>query len=133
MVIEVDPESIRLKPRQHKGNVLFCGYANFRIGLHQEIDGVRQVIPFVTLVGSAIKLMGERIHFDPKAEPGKKPDPKTGKIPYFPVWFPRSPESRAVFNAKLARLPEIQQLVQQAVAEVSRRTGRSARGDNNPF
>ncbi len=132
MVVEVDPKSIRLVPRQHKGNVLMCGYADFMIGLCQEIDGVRQVIPWTTLCGNAIKLMGDRIHFDPKGEKGTKPDPETGRYPYFPVWFPRSAESRAVFNEKVSRLPEIRQLVEQAVEAVSQPAATAASADN-PF
>ena len=132
VVVEVDTRSIRLKPKQHKGGVLFCGYVDFLIGLLQEIDGVRQVIPWTTLCGTSIKLMGDKIHFDPKAEPGRTPDPKTGKIPYYPVWFPRTAEARAVFTAKIARLPEIQRMVEKAVTQVSNSV--AAAGDGrNPF
>jgi hypothetical protein len=132
MVVEVDPKSIRLAPRQHKANILFCGYADFIIGLNQVIDGVQQVIPWTTLCGNAIKLMNDKIHFDPKGEKGKKEDPKTGKIPYYPVWFPRTAEARAVFNAKITRLPEIQKLVEDAVATVSPAASTSTSSDN-PF
>ncbi len=133
VVVEVDPKSIRLVPRQHKGNVLMCGYADFQIGLHQEIDGVLQVIPWTTLCGNAIKLMNDRIHFDPKSEKGKKEDPETGKFPYFPVWLPRTAEARAVFNEKISRLPEIQQLVERAISEVSTPTANAAASADNPF
>jgi len=130
--IEVDPKSVRFAPRQHKGNVLFCGYVDFLIGLTQEIDGLIQVIPWTTLCGNAIKLMGDKIHFDPKHEEGRQRDPDTGKHPYFPVWFPRTAESRAVFNEKISRLPEIRELVERAVSEVSHAGGAAGSGDN-PF
>lgn len=132
MHIEVDPKSVRLVARQHKGNVLFCGYVDFSIGLVQEIDGQRQVIPWTTLCGNAIKLMGDKIHFDPKGEKGKRQNPETGKYPYFPVWFPRTAESRAVFNEKITRLPEIRKLVEDAITQVSAPAAAAANGDN-PF
>jgi len=133
VVVEVDPQSIRLVPRQHKGNVLMCGYADFQIGLHQEIDGVRQVIPWMTLCGNAIKLMNDKIHFDPKSEKGKTPNTETGKFPYFPVWMPRTAEARAVFSEKISRLPEIRQLVERAVSEVSTPTAAATASADNPF
>ena len=132
LVVEVDPKSVRCVPRQHKGNVLFCGYVDFNIGLHQEIDGRQEVIPWTTLCGNSIKLMGDIIHFDPKSEKGKKPDEKTGKFPYFPAWFPRTAEARAVFNEKIKRLPEIQQLVERAITEASTPAASAASADN-PF
>lgn len=132
MHIEVDPKSVRLVPRQHKGDVLFCGYVDFSIGLIQEIDGRHEVIPWMILCGNAIKLMGDKIHFDPKGEKGKRQDSDTGKYPYFPVWFPRTAEARAVFNEKITRLPEIRKLVERAVSEVSHDV--AITGDvDNPF
>jgi len=134
LVIEVDPKSVRLVPRQHKGNVLMCGYADFKVGLHQEIDGVRQVIPWTILCGNSIKLINDKIHFDPKSEKGKKPDEKTGKFPYFPVWMPQTAEARAVFSEKVSRLPIIQQMVERAISEVSTPAAANAAASaDNPF
>ena len=126
LVIEVDPKSVRLVPRQHKGNVLMCGYADFQIGLHQEIDGVRQVIPWTTLCGNSIKLMNDKIHFDPKSEAGKGERAGT----YFPHWFPMTAEARAVLTEKVKRDPQIITLCEEAVAGLATPV---AVADGNPF
>lgn len=96
----------RLYPKQHKGSVLFVGYADFTLS----IDG----IPFLCLPGNSIKLMGDQIHFDPKSERARDGSPR-----YFPLWFPVSAEARAVLTEQLKADAQIVQMCHDAVAAVT--------------
>jgi len=106
---------VRVAPRQHKGNVIFVGYADIQTWLFR--DGV--AIPFITLCGNSIKLIGDQIHFDPKSERGKGDRSND----YFPHWFPGAGEARAVLTHKLAEDPKIQEMVRLAVASLSEAAG----------
>ena len=109
--VGITVEKIRLAPRQHKGNVIFCGYADFQMWMfHQGV-----AIPFITLPGNSIKLIGDQIHFDPKSERGK--GERAGE--FFPHWYPNTPAGRAMLTRKLQDLPEIVQMVESAVAKLS--------------
>ncbi len=93
-------------PRQHKGNVVFCGYADFQVS----IDG----IPVLQMCGNSIKLMGDQIHFDPKSEAGK--GDRAGN--FFPHWFPMTREARIVLTEKLKRDPAIIAMCDEAISKL---------------
>ena len=83
--------NVRVNPRQHRGEVIFVGYADFQI----ELNG----IPFIQLCGNSIKLIGDSVHFDPKSERGSGDRSNH----FFPHWFPMTAEVRAVLNEQLKR------------------------------
>jgi hypothetical protein len=115
----VTVDKLRLAPRQHKGNVIFCGYADIQIWMfHQGV-----AIPFITLTGNSIKLMGDQIHFDPKSERGKG----TRSGDFFPHWYPVTPAARAVLTRKLQEIPQVIAMVEQAVSQLSAAAGAAAR------
>lgn len=109
----------RVYPKQHKGNVLFVGYADFTI----QIDG----IPVLALPGNSIKLMGDQVHFDPKSEKARD-----GSNRYFPIWLPVSAEARAVITERLKQDPQIIEMCHQAVNRVTEASPAMA-ADANPF
>lgn len=117
--IEVAVIKQRLSPRQHKGNVVFCGYADFQIS----IGGT----PFLHLCGNAIKLIGDQVHFDPKSEAGKGENAGS----FFPCWFPMTGESRAVLTEKLKRNPKIISMCEEALNQLNGNASATAAG--NPF
>ncbi len=117
--VGLEVTNTRIHPRQHKGNVVFVGYADFQI----TIDGT----PLIQLCGNSIKLMNEQIHFDPKSEAGR--GQRAGQ--YFPHWFPMTAESRAVLAEKLKRDPQIIDMVQKAISQLSSTPIVAA--DGNPF
>ena len=104
-------DKTRVAPRQHKGNVIFVGYADIHIWLFAGPTAV----PLATLCGNSIKLIGEQIHFDPKSERGKGDRSND----FFPHWYPKSGAARAVLTAKLAEDASIQEMVQLAVAKLA--------------
>lgn len=103
---------VRVLPRQHKGSVVFCGYADFQI----DIDG----IPVLQLCGNSVKLMSDEIHFDPKSEPGA--GSRAGH--HFPHWFPMTAEARAVLTEKLKRDPQIIAMCEETITQLT--AGRTA-------
>lgn len=109
----------RFLPRQHKGNVVFVGYADFQV----TVDG----IPLIQLCGNSIKVMNEQIHFDPKSEAGRGQRADQ----YFPHWFPMTAEARAVLTEKVKRHPQIIDMVMQAISQLS--STPIAAADGNPF
>ena len=109
-MIEVKVTSTRVNPRQHKGNVVFVGYADFQI----EVQG----IPFLQMCGNSIKLMGENVHFDPKSERGK--GDRTDH--FFPHWFPMTGEARAVINEKIKRDDTIISMCHEAMNALTGQT-----------
>lgn len=117
--VGLEVTNTRIHPRQHKGSVVFVGYADFQI----TINGT----PLIQLCGNSIKLMNEQIHFDPKSEAGKG----QRSDQYFPHWFPMTAESRAVLTEKLKRDPQIIDMVQQAISQLSSTPITAA--DGNPF
>ena len=117
--IGISVTNTRVHPRQHKGNVIFCGYADLQLS----IDG----IPVIQLCGNSIKLMGDQIHFDPKSEAGK--GDRQGQ--YFPHWFPMTAEARAVLTETLKRDPAIIAMCEEAIAKLAIST--PAVAANNPF
>jgi hypothetical protein len=104
-LVGVTVENCRAKPKQHAGDTRFCGFADIRVFLFNP-EG--DAIPFLHLKGNAIKLIGDNLHFDPKAEPGSG----DRKGEFFPHWLPARVEARTVITMKLAALPEIQDMVQ---------------------
>jgi len=118
--IEIAVTKSRIHPRQHKGDVVFCGYADFQVSF----DGV----PFLQLCGNPIKLMGNQIRFDPKSEKGT--GDRAGS--HFPCWFPMTAEARAVITEKLKRSSEIVAMCDAAVHELRGETS-EALPDANPF
>lgn len=104
--IGVSTANHRLYPKQHKGSVVFVGYADLTLS----IDG----IPLICLPGTSLKVMGDQIHFDPKSEQARDGSPR-----YFPLWFPVSPEIRAVMTEHLKNDPRIIEMCQQAVTKVT--------------
>ena len=111
----VTVDKIRVAPRQHKGNVVFVGYADIHIWL---FNG-QTPIPLVTLCGNSIKLIGDQVHVDPKSERGKG----DRSSEYFPHWRPKSAAARAVLTKKLAEDASIQEMVQLAVAKLAADAG----------
>lgn len=109
--VGVSVENLRLAPRQHRGNVIFCGYTDILVWIFARGD----TLPLVRLCGNSIKVIGNNIHFDPKAERG------TGsrKDHFFHYWFPMTSASRAVFTQKLAALPEIQEMAARAMHQLT--------------
>ncbi len=116
--IGISVTNIRVHPRQHKANVIFCGYADLQFS----IDG----IPVIQLCGNSIKLMGDQIHFDPKSEQGK--GDRQGQ--YFPHWFPMSAEARASITELLKRDPAVITMCEEAVAQIN---AAAPDADGNPF
>lgn len=110
----------RLAPKQHKGNVVFVGYADLTV----QVGG----IDFLSLPGTSIKLMGDQIHFDPKSEKARD-----GSNRWFPLWLPVSAEARAVLTELVKADPQIVEMVQNAVAVVTQPAAASAASDGNPF
>ncbi len=108
-------DKIRVRPRQHKGNVMFVGYADIHIWLFEG----QKSIPFVTLCGNSIKLIGGQIHVDPKSEQGK--GDRSGD--YFPHWYPMDGAARAALTAKLAEDASIQEMVSLAIAKLAEAAG----------
>lgn len=104
--IQLTTNNHRLYPKQHKGSVVFVGYADFTLS----IDGV----PFLCLPGTSIKLMGDQIHFDPKSERARD-----GSNRYFPLWFPVSAEARAVLTEHLKNDEKIVQMCHDAVNQIT--------------
>ena len=111
----VTVDKIRVAPRQHKGNVMFIGYADIHVWLFQG----QTPIPLMTLCGNSIKLIGDQIHFDPKSERGKGERSKD----FFPHWYPKSSAARAVITRKLSEDPQIQEMVRLAVAKLAEAAG----------
>jgi hypothetical protein len=105
--LEVNVTNTRIHPRQHKGNVVFCGYADFQIN----IDG----IPVIQLCGNSIKLMGDQVHFDPKSEAGR--GERQGQ--YFPHWFPMTAEARAALTELIKRDPQIDAMCREAIEKLN--------------
>jgi hypothetical protein len=116
--LQVSVTRITPAPRKQKGDALFCGYAELQLS----IMAGRTFIPFATLPGTAIKLFGTKLHFDPKSEKGED-----GK--YYATWFPSTIESRAVLTAQLEKDPLILKLVDEAV----RSSGPHLSSQANPF
>ncbi|MBD3261600.1 MAG: hypothetical protein GF334_07965 [Candidatus Altiarchaeales archaeon] len=104
--IQLSTSNHRLYPKQQQGGVLFVGYADFTVSL----DG----IPLLCLPGNSIKLMGDQLHFDPKAEKARDGSPR-----WFPLWFPVSGEVRAVLTEKLKVEERIVEMCHDAVAQVN--------------
>lgn len=113
--IGITADKARVAPRQHKGNVIFVGYAD----IHVWVFSGQTAIPLITLCGNSIKLIGDQIHFDPKSERGKGDRSKD----FFPHWYPSRGEARAVITRKLAEDPQIQEMVRLAVAKLSEAAG----------
>ncbi len=111
--------NVRMHPRQHKGNVVFCGYADFQIS----IDG----ISVLQLCGNSIKIMGDQIHFDPKSEAGK--GERQGH--YFPHWFPMTAEARAALSELIKRDPKIISMCEEAITQLTAAAPKLDAG--NPF
>lgn len=109
--VGVTADKLRLAPRQHKGNVVFCGYADIHIWI---FDGGK-AIPFLTLTGNSIKLIGDQLHFDPKSERGK--GTRSGE--FFPHWYPNTPAARAMLSRKLQELPELIEMAEQAISQLA--------------
>ncbi len=107
----VTVDKTRVRPRQHKGNVMFVGYADIHIWLFAD----QKPIPLLTLCGNSIKLIGDQIHIDPKAEQGKGDRSND----YFPHWYPKDGPARAVITAKLVEDASIQEMVKLAVAKLA--------------
>ena len=107
----VTVDKVRVAPRQHKGNVMFVGYADIHIWLFAG----QKSIPLVTLCGNSIKLIGEQIHVDPKSERGKGDRSND----FFPHWYPADGPARAVITAKLADNASIQEMVSLATARLA--------------
>jgi len=119
-------ENIRLAPRQHKGNVIFCGYADILLW----IFAGGTAVPLVHLCGNSIKLMGDQIHFDPKSERGKG----ERSAHWFPHWFPMSGAARAVMTQKLSENEDVQKMVTDAVNQIAGGTSAAvAASTANPF
>jgi len=118
-LISVKVTNTRISPRQHRGNVLFVGYADFQIEVAD--------IPFLQMCGNSIKILGDNIHFDPKGERGKN----DRKDHFFPHWFPVNGESRAVLTEHLRRNDTIIQMCHKAVNLVTGQTKAATTG--NPF
>jgi hypothetical protein len=118
--VQVSTRNHRLYAKQHKGNVLFVGYADLTL----QIGGV----DFLSLPGTSIKLMGDQIHFDPKQEKARD-----GSDRYFPLWLPVSAEARAVLTELIKADPGIVEMVEQAVAKVTHVAAPEATGSPNPF
>ncbi len=116
--IGVTVENIRMAPRQHKGNVIFCGYADILVWIFA--DG--NTIPLIHLCGNSIKIMGNDIHFDPKSERGKG----DRKDHFFAHWFPLTGASRAVLTQKIAGIPEIQEMCARAMHQLTEGTPTAA-------
>lgn len=110
-LIGLTVSNLRVAPRQHKGNVVFTGYAD----IHIWVFSGPTALPLMTLCGNSIKLIGDQIHFDPKAERGKGSRSKE----FFPHWCPNSPESRIVLTRKLRENSQIQEMVSTAVARLA--------------
>jgi hypothetical protein len=104
--VQLSTRNHRLLPKQHKGNVLFVGYADLTL----QIGGV----DFLSLPGTSIKLMGDQVHFDPKQEQARD-----GSDRYFPVWLPVSAESRAVLTELIKADPQIVEMCHNAAAAVT--------------
>jgi hypothetical protein len=121
----VTVENIRLAPRQHKGNVVFCGYADILIW----IFAGGSAVPLVHLCGNSIKLMGDQIHFDPKSERGKG----ERSAHFFPHWFPMSGAARAAMTQKLSEDADIQKMITDAVNQLAGGTPAAVASGGNPF
>jgi hypothetical protein len=117
--LDLTSRNHRLLPKQHKGNVVFVGYADLTIKVGN--------IDFLSLPGTSIKLMGDQIHFDPKQEKARD-----GSNRWFPLWLPVSAEARSVLTELVKADPQIIEMVQQAVAAVTHPAGAVA-SDGNPF
>jgi hypothetical protein len=118
--VQVSTRNHRLYAKQHKGNVLFVGYADLTL----QIGGV----DFLSLPGTSIKLMGDQIHFDPKQEKARD-----GSDRYFPLWLPVSAEARAVLTELIKADPGIVEMVEQAVAKVTQPGAPAVSTSPNPF
>lgn len=104
--IQLTTSNHRLYPKQHQGNVIFVGFVDFTIS----IDG----IPFLCLPGTDLKLIGDQIHFAPKSEQARD-----GSLRYFSLWFPVSPEARAVLTELLKQDARVVQMCHDAVRAVT--------------
>ena len=104
-------DKVRVAPRQHKGNVIFVGYADIQVWLFEG----QTPIPLFTMCGNSIKLIGDQIHFDPKSERGKGDRSND----FFPHWYPMSGEARVVLTRKLTEDAKIQEMVTLAVARLN--------------
>lgn len=124
--VGVTAENIRLAPRQHKGNVVFCGYADILIWIRL---GAENYVPLIHLCGNSIKLMGDQIHFDPKSERGKG----ERSAHFFPHWFPMSGASRAMITQKLSENADIQKMITDAVNQLAGGTPATVVSGGNPF
>jgi len=116
--VGITVENIRLAPRQHRGNVVFCGYADFILWLWIS-TGEGTAAPLVHLCGNSIKLIDGELHFDPKSERGK--NERSSK--FFPHWLPAGAEARAVLTRKLEQLPEIQEMIHDTRAQLAQKGG----------
>ncbi len=110
-LIGVTVDKVRIAPRQHKGNVMFLGYADIQVWL---FNG-QAMIPFLTMCGNSIKLIGEQLHFDPKSERGKG----SRSSDFFPHWYPGSGAARVVITRKLSEDRQIQEMIQVAIGRLS--------------
>ena len=113
-MVGVSVSGCNVRPKQHKGDVKFVGYFNLQVWLFSP-DG--EAMPFLDLQGNSLKLIGENVHFDPKSEPAK--DNRPGGRKFFNHWFPMARAAREVLTRKLVELPEIQEMVQQAVTQLT--------------
>lgn len=118
--VTVSTRNHRLFPKQHKGNVLFVGYADITL----IVGGVE----FLSLPGNSIKLMGDQVHFDPKQEKARD-----GSDRYFPLWLPVSAEARAVLTELIKADPQIIEMCHQAVAQVTQPATSETATSGNPF
>lgn len=114
-LVGVTVDKTRVAPRQHKGNVMFVGYADIHVWLFEN----QTPIPFITLCGNSIKLIGDQLHFDPKSERGKGERSND----FFPHWFPKDGAARAVITRKLSEDPKVQEMIRLAVASLAEAAG----------
>ena len=114
-LVGVTVDKTRVAPRQHKGNVIFVGYADIHVWVFEG----QTAIPLMTLCGNSIKLIGDQIHFDPKSERGKGERSND----FFPHWYPRSGAARAVITRKLGEDPKVQEMVRLAVGQLANAAG----------
>jgi len=125
-------DNIRLAPRQHKGNVIFCGYADILVWIYPngaETGETGEAIPLIQLCGNSIKLMGDQIHFDPKSERGKG----DRKDHFFPHWFPMTGAARSVLTLKLSENLDIRNMITEAVNQLAGGTPAAVASGGNPF
>lgn len=113
-LLGVSVDNLRPAPRQHQGNVIFCGYADILIWIFVGDNAV----PLIQLCGNSIKLIGDDLHFDPKSERGQG----EYRSQHFAHWFPTTGAARAVLTRKLAELPEIQAMLIQAKQQLTEAT-----------